>query len=248
MRGQAQRHEGTQARREGSWGELRVSRWNDMTSVAKEIRESVRSEDDIGHVVLQNIAWETYELLLRDLEEQHYRLTYDGGTLEIMSPSRLRERAGRLLGRLIYAYSEARDIPIASFGSATWRRRDLFKGLEADECYYVASEASIRGRDEIDINVDPPPDLAIEVDITPSALEKQRIYAALGVAELWRWEDETLWVMALQADRQYVRSQTSLNFPELPLAEIARFMAIRHDSSETAWIKLFREWLVTTGA
>lgn len=201
---------------------------------------------EFGHVVLGNISWDTYESLLHDLEEQHYRLTYYGGDLEITPPSRPHERAGQLLGRLIHTYTEVRDIPIASFGSATWRRRDIQKGLEADECYYLLSEPRIRGRDEVEINVGPPPDIAIEVDISRSALDKQRIYAALGVPELWRWEDESLRALVLGPDGKYVAAQQSLNFPYLPLAEVARFMSMRHGQSETAWIKLFREWVVGT--
>jgi Uma2 family endonuclease len=146
----------------------------------------------------------------------------------------------------IHTYTEMRDIPIASFGGATWRRRDLAKGLEADECYYVASEPRVRGRDEVEINVDPPPDLAIEIDITRSTLDKQKIYAALGVPELWRWEDETLQVLVLGPAGKYVAVQKSLNFPDLPLSEIIRFMSLRHGKSETAWIKLFREWVSAT--
>jgi Uma2 family endonuclease len=224
-----------------------VPRGKVMTTTERPAQQVSPLADEIGCVVLRNISWETYESLLRDLEEQHYyRLTYDGGTLEIMPPSRLHERAGRLLGRIIYAYSEARNIPIASFGSATWRRRDIGKGLEADECYYVASEPRVRGRDEVDIHVDPPPDLAIEVDITRSALDKQRIYAALGVPELWRWEDESLLVLVLGADGQYAAAKKSPSFPELPLDDISRFMSMRHDTSETEWIRLFREWLTST--
>lgn len=198
---------------------------------------------DFDHVVLRNISWETYESLLHDLAEQHYRLTYDGGILEIMPPSRLHERAGQLLGRLIHTYTEVRDIPIASFGSATWRRRDIAKGLEADECYYVASEPNVRGRDEVEINVDPPPDLAIEVDITRSALDKQRIYAALGVRELWRWENESLLVLILGPDGKYFVAEKSFCFPDLPLGEISRFMSLRPGKNETAWIKEFRDWV-----
>jgi Uma2 family endonuclease len=217
-----------------------------MTAVAKQFPKLSPHDDEIGRVVLHNISWETYESLLHDLEEQHYRLTYDGGTLEIMAPSPLHDRSGRLLGRLIYAYTEIRDIPIASFGGATWRRRDVAKGLEADECYYVASEPRVRGRDEVEINVDPPPDLAIEVDITRSALDKQKVYAALGVPELWRWEDESLLVLVLGPVGKYIAAQKSLNFPDLPLSEIIRFMSMRHGKSETAWIKLFREWVAAT--
>jgi Uma2 family endonuclease len=182
----------------------------------------------------------------RDLDEQHYRLGYDRGTLEFMPRSSSHDRAGRLLGRLIHAYTEQRDIPIATFRGTTWRRKDRAKGLEADDRYYVAKEARVRGRDRIDHSSDPPPDLAVEIDITRGALDKQQIYADIGITELWRWEDESLRVLVLGPDGKYVAAQKSLSFPDLPLAEVARFMSMRHGQSETAWIKLFREWVAAT--
>lgn len=201
---------------------------------------------DASRVVLQNVSWDTYESLLSELAEQHFRLTYDGGVLEIMSPSPRHDRSGRLLGRLIHAYTEILDIPIASFGTTTWRRRDLGKGLEADECYYVNSEPMVRGRDDVHLPEDPPPDLAVEVDISRSALDKQEIYARLGIPELWRYEGDRLLVYALNSRGRYIQVQKSRSFPLLPLGQVEQFMRQRQGQNETAWIKSFRHWVSTS--
>lgn len=195
-------------------------------------------------IVLNNISWETYEALLNDLQEEHVLLTYDDGTLEIMAPSPLHDRSARLLGRLICTYTEVRNIPIASFGGTTWRRKDRRQGLEPDECFYVRSEPLVRGRDDIDLAKDPPPDLAIEVENTRSSLNKQAIYAALGIGELWRYLDERLTVHVLKPDGSYAPSDASPSFPDLPLAQIQRFMHQRHGTSETEWVRSFRDWVV----
>ena len=195
-------------------------------------------------VVLSGISWETYEALLHDLEEEHFILTYNDGTLEIMAPAPKHDRSGRHLGRLVCTYTEVRNIPIASFGGTTWRRKDRSKGLEADECFYVRSEPLVRGRDDIDLMKDPPPDLAVEVQNTRSSLNKQRIYAALGVSELWRYLTERLTAYVLQKNGSYAVSNFSPSFPDLALADIERFMHQRHGKSETEWIREFRQWVI----
>lgn len=198
---------------------------------------------DRERVVLYGVSWETYEALLHDLEEQHYILTYDDGTLEIMAPATRHDRSGRLLGRLIWTYTEVRDIPISSFGGSTWRRKDRRKGLEADECFYVRSEPLVRGREDIDLLKDPPPDLAIEVENTRSSLNKFSIYAALGVSELWRYLKERLTVYVLQEDGKYAASNFSPSFPDLSVSDIEHFMHLRHGKSETEWVREFRQWV-----
>jgi len=193
--------------------------------------------------VLYNVSWETYEALLADLAEEHVFLTYDEGTLELMSPLPKHDRAGALLTRLIFAYTELRNIPIATFGRTTWRKKSIAKGLEADKCFYIRNEMKVRGREDIDYPNDPPPDLAIEVDITRSTIKKQNVYAALQIGELWRFEKEQLVVRELQSTGNYVEVSKSPNLPDLPLAEVQRFMDLRHGMGETEWILSFRKWV-----
>ena len=195
------------------------------------------------HILLRNVSWETYESLLADLAEEHVFLVYDDGNLELTSPLPKHDRAGALLARLIHAYTEVRGIPIATFGRTTWRKKAIAKGLEADECFYIRSEPAVRGREDIDLAKDPPPDLAIEIDVTRYDLKKQDVYASLGVGESWRFEDDKLSVRKLNADGTYVQVDVSPNLPDLVLAEIQRFMDMRHGMGETQWILAFRKWV-----
>ena len=196
-----------------------------------------------GHVVLYNIAWSTYEAIVADNRNPGTRFTYDRGTLEIMSPSEEHERFKRLIGRMIETMTEELEIPIRSAGSTTWKSETTEQGLEPDECYYVANESRVRGRDEIELGADPPPDLAVEVEITSSWIDKIPIYAGLGVPEVWRYDGKILQVEQLQADGTYARQEQSNAFPFLPLAEVPRFLDRRNATDETSWIRSFRQWV-----
>ena len=193
---------------------------------------------------LEGISWETYEHLLRDLDEQHLRLTYHRGRLTIVSPLPKHDRVKTVIGRMIELLAFELHIPMSCFGSATWRRSDVVAGLEADECYYVQNEPLVRGKDDIDLNVDPPPDLAIEVDITRQMTPRLPIYAALGVPEVWRYRSAELRAYALQSGT-YVPIETSLAFPMLRPADLDHFLAMRHAVDDTTLMTRFRDWLHT---
>lgn len=196
-----------------------------------------------GHVVLYNVAWSTYEALLAGTDSPGTRFTYDRGTLEIMSPSEEHERTKKLIGRLIETLTEELEIPVRSAGSTTWKDEIREQGLEPDECYYVTSEPRVRGRPKIDLAVDPPPDLVVEVEVTARSIDKMPLYAALGVAEVWRYDGEHLHVQRLQDDGTYARQPNSSELPQVPAAEFERFLAKRNDTDETTWIRSFRAWV-----
>lgn len=119
--------------------------------------------------VLWDVGWDVYEMMLREIGDRPIRLTYDGANLELMSPSRWHEIVKSLLGRFVEALTLELDIPLASGGAMTFKRKDLLRGLEPDECYWIASESKVRGKRELNFRKDPPPDLAIEVDMSRSA-------------------------------------------------------------------------------
>ncbi|MGD0898627.1 MAG: Uma2 family endonuclease, partial [Thermoguttaceae bacterium] len=133
--------------------------------------------------------------------------------------------------------------PISSGGSTTLKDELNQRGLEPDECFYVANEPRMRGRDDYDPAVDPPPDLAIEVDISRSSLDKMAIYADFGVPEIWTHDGATLRVYHLQSEGGYVQQPTSRSFPLLPLEEVQRFLDQRNTTDETTWIRSFRDWV-----
>jgi Uma2 family endonuclease len=194
-------------------------------------------------LVLNGVSWSTYEALLADLEHGGIRLTYDQGRLEIVSPSGHHEWFARLIGRMIEAMTEELDIPVMSTSSWTLRLELKRRGLEADESYYVANEPKVRGREDLSLDRDPPPDLAIEVEISSPWIKKIPIYAELGVPEVWRYDGQRLRVELLQADGTYAASPTSAAFPFLPIEKLEVFLARRADTDETTWIRQFRAWV-----
>jgi Uma2 family endonuclease len=196
-----------------------------------------------NRVVLSDISWATFEALLADADHRGSRFVYDRGDLEIMSPSSEHEWIHRLIGRMIETYTEELGIPVRSAGSTTLKSELKKRGLEPDECYYIANESAVRGLDEIDLSVNPPPDLAIEVDISASSLDQLGIYAALGVPEVWMCDGARLRIYRLQDDGTYAQQDLSPTFPALSPETILDFLARRKNTDETTWIKSFREWV-----
>jgi len=198
-----------------------------------------------NRVVLTNVSWATFEALLADADRGGTRFTYDRGVLEIMSPSREHEHIKRMLGRMIETLTLELDIPISSGGSTTLKDQLKERGVEPDECYYVANEPRVRGREDFDLAVDPPPDLAIEVDITSTSMGQLGIYAALGVPELWLCDGSTIRVYQLRPDGTYSQESRSPAFPFLPMAQVEGFFSDRNATDETTWTRRFRDWVRT---
>jgi Uma2 family endonuclease len=204
-----------------------------------------KSSDRANHLLLPSIRWETYRAIADDLEAQpNKRLTYDNGLLEIRMPSDLHESYKKLLGRIVEALTEALEIEICSLGSMTCDRQDLARGLEPDQCYYIQNEAKIWGKDKINLQIDPPPDLAIEVDITSSSINRFAIYAKLAVPEIWRYDGQIITIHHLIGDR-YVLSDRSLSLPIVSTVDLQNFLDLKRILKENALIRRVREWAVS---
>lgn len=194
-------------------------------------------------VLLQNISWQTYQSLVKDFEQQPaMRLTYDQGILEIRMPLDPHESYKKLLGRLVEALTEELGVEVRSLGSRTCDREDLAQGLEPDQCYYIQNEPLVWDKEQIDLAVDPPPDLAIEVDISSSSINRLSIYADLGVPEIWRYDGQSLMMYRLE-NQQYQSCSHSAAFPLLAAADVERFLGLKKTTKENALISLFREWV-----
>jgi Uma2 family endonuclease len=193
--------------------------------------------------LLHGVRWSTYVALLEDMDNRHIRLTYDDGRLEIMTVSPRHEWSKKLIGRMIEAMTEVLNIPIRSGGQTTFKKELQKKGLEPDECYWVANEPAVRGRADLDVEMDPPPDIAVEVEISTSVLDRLGIYAALRVSEVWRSDGQQVLVEHLQDDGTYALVSHSPSFPWLPLAELGRFLEASRTMDETSWIRSFRAWV-----
>lgn len=194
-------------------------------------------------ILLSGISWDLYEQLRDNEDNWHIHMAYDRGTLELMSPSPNHEGMSKLIAQLLEAFTEELGIPRRSLRSTTWKRRDLDKGLEADECYYILNHQRIRRHRQFDLTIDPPPDLAIETEVSRSVVPRLRIYSALGVPEIWRWRKTGLTAYALGDDGKYVEREFSLNLPMLRVKDLNRFLDFDLADDETAWIRQFRAWV-----
>jgi Uma2 family endonuclease len=198
-------------------------------------------------VTLQGITWQTYQSLVLELESQPAkRLTYDNGMLEICMPLPPHETYKRLLGRLVEIVTEEMNLEMRSLSSSTWNRKDLLKGVEADECYYIQNEAVVRGKMEIDLTIDPPPDLAIEIDISNPSLARLPIYAALGVPEVWQYNGENFRILGLVAEAYETQGQSTA-LPTVTVEIVRRFLLQAQEMGETSWAKAVRRWAKELG-
>ena len=209
-------------------------------SIMSTAQSSVKPDAAVRH----DIDWGTYTRLLRAFEpRRHFRLTYDRGTLEIRSPLWEHERPAYLLGRFIDVLTDELRMPCEPGRTVTLRRRRKSRGLEPDNCYWIANVGRLAGKTHLDLRVDPPPDLAIEIDITHSSLDRLGIYAALGVPEVWRVTAEGFTFHILVSGVYKVRPR-SLSFPRLASADLVGFLARfgRHVGT-TALVAEFRDWV-----
>jgi Uma2 family endonuclease len=193
--------------------------------------------------VLHNVSWETFEALLRDTgEHRGSRFAYDCGVLEIMTPLFEHENPKSNFGNFIIALAEELGIEVRSAGSTTLKRKISKRGIEPDTCYYIQNELAIRGKETLDLENDPPPDLAIEIDITSSSVNKLGIYSALGVTELWRYDGQNLKFYQL-IEGKYVECKFSIAFPLVSVSDISRFIEQSKSMGEIALLKSFRAWV-----
>ncbi|UKO98278.1 Uma2 family endonuclease [Nostoc sp. UHCC 0870] len=195
-------------------------------------------------VMLPNISWQTFETILAEMgDHRAARLAYDQGTLEIMTPLMPHEHNNRLLEHLVFVLAEVLNLNIKSIGSTTCKRPDLLRGVEPDSAFYLQNEPVMRQKRHLDLMQDPPPDLVIEVDYTSASIERLPIYMALGVPEVWRYDEPIMQIYQLRGG-VYVPCDVSPTFANLPLTtEIPRFLAESLNMGEIPMIRSFRNWV-----
>src|SRR5678815_3125963 len=152
-------------------------------------------------VVFRDASWRFYKSMLDEFDEQPSRINYDRGTLEIMTLSIEHESYKTVLGMMIGLLALTFRLKVKHGGSSTLKRLTKRKGLEADQCYWIANELAMRTKKRINLKTDPPPDLVIEIDVMHSVVNREKIYAALGVPEMWLLNrDAKLAAFALEQD------------------------------------------------
>ncbi len=192
---------------------------------------------------LASTNWEGYLHVLRAFEGVRVRITFDRGKLELLTTSPQHEEIKKFLGQLLEAALLEWDRNYKPAGSTTFRREMLERGLEPDECYYLTVLPQFTAG--ADPEVLPAPDLAIEVEVTRSALDRMEIYRALGVSEVWRYSvDHRLRVEVLGPNGYRTLERSSI-LPNLPLNELPSFVRLGVEQGSIPMLRQFRVWLNT---
>jgi Uma2 family endonuclease len=197
------------------------------------------------YISLNNISWETFNHLLEEMGDQRNQLlTYYLGTLEILSPLGEHENDNRFVESLISVITDELNLNLKKFGSLTLKLDLIKQAVEPDSCYYLKKEPLVRNKQNIDLTIDPPPDLVLEIDITSGSLNKLPIYANLKIPEVWRFNGKKVRVFLLEEDKnEYQENNQSLNFPWLDLTMIPQLIKQNLEIGETATLKQFRQWI-----
>lgn len=193
-------------------------------------------------VLLRNVSWQMFEEMLEELgESRAARISYSNGMLEIMTPLPEHEDNKVIIGNLVEILLEELDIEFRNLGSTTFKNDLMKEAVEPDECFYIQNEAAIRGKKRINLETDPPPDLAIEIDITSRTHFGN--YEVLGVPELWRYDGRKLEINVLEGGK-YFQSNISHNFPQFPLINaIPQYIEQSKVTGRNATMKAFRNWV-----
>jgi Uma2 family endonuclease len=198
---------------------------------------------DEQRFVLHNVAWASYLSVGRLFADRPaLRITYDRGTLEFMTTSPRHERYKYWLGRLVDIIAEELNKPFVPGGSMTFQREDVERGFELDQCYWIANELAVRAKMTWEPALDPPPDLAIEIEVSRSALNRMAIFAAFRIPEVWCYDGEELRVYLLHTEGTYQRGEHSRAFPSIPMHELVSLMASFETTDYLSAVASVRTW------
>jgi Uma2 family endonuclease len=193
-------------------------------------------------LILHGVSWGTYKRLLADFQDSHAaHFAYDRGVLEIMVLSAKHEELNRAIALLVEILALEMNINVRNLGSTTFTRDDLARGFEPDTCFYIQNAARVRGKEEINLEVDPPPDLVVEIDITHPSLDKLPIYAAVGVLEVWRYDGQQLTIFTLEGEA-YHTHEKSVALPGLTSQVLSQFIAESKTLERLEWLRRVQEW------
>jgi Uma2 family endonuclease len=196
------------------------------------------------HVVLQDVNWESFEKILSELgdERNSPKISYHKGCLQLMAPLAIHEFDKSIIGDLVKILLESLDLEFSALGSTTLKSEKVHKGVEPDECFYIQNELKVRGKERIDLNQDPPPDLVIEIDITSHT--ELEIYEKLNVPELWRFDGKNLEILILQ-NEHYYDSKMSLQFPQFTIKQlIPDYLQKAKTEGRNKAVKAFRQLVI----
>lgn len=204
---------------------------------------TVKTKSGEQRFVLYGVSWQEYVRMLHAFSERRgVQLTYDRGTLEFKTLSFEHESWARFFNLLMVALTMEWGLPLRGGGSMTFRRRRKQRGLEPDECYWIANESLMRGKLTFDLRRDPPPDLVVEIEVSRSVLSRINIYAGLGVPEVWRYDTRTLTFHVLGPDGKYMVVPQSQAMPQVRSADLATLLPLLGTTDENGLFRQFQAW------
>jgi Uma2 family endonuclease len=210
------------------------------TTTHLEVLEAVEHMPLGSVLVVNDFSWDDYELLIEDLDGRHNpRLSYDCGRLEVVSTSPRHDAYDRMIDAFVWAFSEAHGTALQAYGQATWKLKSAGKGAEGDCCYYVQNARKVIGKDEIPLESNPPPDIIVEIDLTTDSTRKLRIYAGLGVPEVWIFDGKAFHFYELVVGK-YKHIPASKCLPGLTGPLMLEGLAIAKTHGQTEALKAFR--------
>ena len=193
-------------------------------------------------ILLKDISWQKLENILEEMGERRTaRISYSDGWLEIMVPLPEHEKDKEIFGELVRILLDKLEIDFEPFGSTTLKNERMRQAVEPDTSFYIQNQAAVIGKNRIDLNIDPPPDLAIEIDITSRTRFEN--YEILGVPELWRYQQQGLEIFLLR-EGKYIKSQSSPNFPNIPIIELVnKYVQQCLTIGRSQAMRNFRSWV-----
>lgn len=214
-----------------------------IISQAETIVEMIERMPADSVFIQHDVSWDDYEEVLAAVgETSGLRISYDEGTLQVMTLSHKHEKYSTLIERMVDRLSSFLRVKVLFYGSATMRKRKKQKGVEADACFYVQNAELVGTKEEIDFNTDPPPDVVVEIDIHHESISKFPIYAGLGVPEFWRYDGAALTIYQLK-EGEYVASEASRALPLLTANVLTEFLARSPKEDQYDILLAFEEWL-----
>jgi Uma2 family endonuclease len=193
-------------------------------------------------IILNDVSWFKFEEILQELgEKRATKVAYYQSQLEIRMPLPEHEFDKEIIGDMVKTLLEELEMERECYGSTTFKRKDMAAGIEPDNCFYIKNYRSMIGKRRLDLTVDPPPDLVIEVEVTSKT--QLQAYQALKVGELWQFHKGSLRINLLQ-EGEYIESSISPTFPNLPIVEgISQFAKLSLTQGSSAALKAFRQWV-----
>ena len=193
-------------------------------------------------LLLKELNWQKFEVILSELgDSRASRLSYSNGVLEIMVPLPEHEKDKEIISYIVQFLLETININFEPLGSTTFKNQLMNQAVEPDACFYIQNYQAVIGKNRLNLEIDPPPDLAIEIDITPRTRVDN--YKLLGVPELWRYTQNGLEINVLEG-AEYIESLSSPNFPNIPIVElINQAVAQSQQLGRSEAIRNFKNWL-----